>query len=330
LIKPKEIRLSSPFPNQVGVEIEKWGRQTDFLRLYQAAYIGMRMLKRGIPRLHAHFAGMAARTGYWVWKFFDIPYSFTAHANDIFAPRPFVIGLDLLIESATDVVTESDHAANFLAERYPGSAAKVHRVYNGLELSNFIQADFQSSTPLIVSVGRLVEKKGFADLIAACRLLKEKGQRFRCEIIGEGPLEMALREQIDRDGLTQTECELIGPLPQTAIAQRLAAANVFALPCMTEASGGMDNLPSVIIEAMASGLPVVSTTIAGVPEMVEAGVTGELVPEKNPQALSEAIKAFLIDRERAQQFGRAGLTRARQKFAIEKSARALIALFGKH
>jgi colanic acid/amylovoran biosynthesis glycosyltransferase len=316
-------------PVEAGSEIEQWGRQTDFLRLYQAAYVGMRIRERAIPRLHAHFAGMAARTAYWINKFFGIPYSFTAHANDIFAPRPFAVSLDLLIESASAVVTESDHAAKLLKERYPKSAEKVYRVYNGVELADFTVADFKSTLPLIVSVGRLVEKKGFADLIEACRLLKEKGHHFRCEIIGEGSLEKLLRDQIERSGLEKAECELIGPLPQTAIAQRLASARVFALPCVAEASGGMDNLPSVIIEAMSAGLPVVSTFIAGVPEMIDADITGELVQPHDPVAISKALERFLIDPVRARQFGERALARARKKFAIEKSARALISLFEK-
>lgn len=316
-------------PEAAGRALERWGRQTDFLRLHQAAYVGRRLPQAGIRQLHAHFAGMAARTAYWIKEFFGIPYSFTAHANDIFAPRTFAIDLDRLIEAASTVITESDHAANFLRERHPSSAAKIHRVYNGLELSHFALADFASPTPLIISVGRLIEKKGFADLIEACRLLKENGRHFSCEIIGEGPLETSLREQIERSGLTEADVKLAGPLPQEQIGRRLAAATVFALPCATEATGGMDNLPTVIMEAMAAGLPVVSTAIAGVPEMVESGVTGELAPPNEPEALAAAIDRFLTDPACARQFGRAGRTRAQEKFSIDKSARELIAHFSR-
>lgn len=316
-------------PETVGRALEQWGRQTDFLRLHQAAYVGRRLQRDGIRQLHAHFAGMAARTAYWIKEFFGIPYSFTAHANDIFAPRPFAIDLERLIEAANVVITESDHAANFLRERHPGSAAKIHRVYNGLELSHFALADFASATPLIISVGRLIEKKGFADLIEACRLLKENGRHFGCEIIGEGPLETTLREQIERSGLTEADVRLAGPLPQEQIGRRLAAATVFVLPCITEVTGGMDNLPTVIMEAMAAGLPVVSTAIAGVPEMVISGATGELAPPNEPKALAAAIDTFLSDPGRAQQFGQAGRARAREKFSIEKSALELIAHFSR-
>ncbi len=304
--------------------IEDWGRQTDFLRLYQAAYVGAR-LPEG-THLHAHFAGMAARTAYWVKQFFGIPFSFTAHANDIFVPRSFAIGLDRLIETASAVVTESEYAANYLKARFPESAAKIQCVYNGLDVSSFSRADFKASVPLIVSVGRLIEKKGFSDLIEACRVLAESRCNFRCEIIGEGPLESDLRAQIENSNLRE-KVTLVGAQSQAEIRRRLAAANVFALACTTDSSGGTDNLPTVIMEAMAAGLPVVSTTLAGIPEMVQPGVTGELVPVKSPQALARAIEQIITNPSRAREFGDKGLARAREKFSIESTVRTLVTLF---
>src|SRR6266849_5513306 len=162
--------------------LDEWGRRTDFLRLYQAVYVGLRLQKMGICHVHAHFAGMAARTAFWIGKFFPISFSFTAHANDIFAPRDFEISLDKLVDAARVVVTETDYAEKFLREHFSGSADRIHRIYNGLDLTLFKPSNFASAAPLIVTVGRLIPKKGFADLIRACRLLKERGKLFRCEI----------------------------------------------------------------------------------------------------------------------------------------------------
>jgi glycosyltransferase involved in cell wall biosynthesis len=306
--------------------IEKWGRQSDFLRLYQAVYVGLRLQQRGLHHLHAHFAGMAARTAFWIKEFFGIPYSFTAHANDIFAPRDFVVSLAKLMESAAAIVTVSDYAAGLLKERYPESAARVHRIYNGVDLSRFHSPDFGSGIPAIISIGRLIEKKGFADLIEACRLLQPRGRGFSCEIIGEGPLEAALQAQIAQAGL-QSIVKLVGPQTQSQIALRLANATIFVLPCTREEGGGMDNLPTVIIEAMAAGLPVISTPLAGVPEMVEHEGSGELVPEHDPKAICAAMERCIADPVRARRFGDRGREIAREKFSIEASAQALRALF---
>ncbi|PYI91075.1 MAG: hypothetical protein DME97_15200 [Verrucomicrobia bacterium] len=307
--------------------VEKWGRQSDFLRLYQAIYVGTRLQEQGLRHIHAHFAGMAARTAYWIKEFFAIPYSFTAHANDIFAPRDFVVSLAQLIKNAAAVVTVSDFAVRLLQERFPQGAAQIHRVYNGVDLSRFQPSDFSARPAAIVSIGRLIEKKGFEDLISACALLRSRQGDFHCSIIGEGPLEETLRTQIAANGLEQS-VELTGPQTQAQIAERLAHATVFALPCTREADGGMDNLPTVIMEAMAAGLPVISTPLGGIPEMVEPGVNGELVPERDPAALGAAIERLIADPEQARRFGKRGREIAREKFSIETSVRQLRGLFG--
>lgn len=311
---------------QARTAITEWGRQSDFLRLYQAIYIGVRLQEKGLRHIHAHFAGMAARTAYWINEFFGTPFTFTAHANDIFAPRDFVVSLAKLIERAAGVVTVSDYAVRLLQERFQESRQKIHRVYNGVDLSRFSATDFAGPPPQIVSIGRLIEKKGFRDLISACALLRSRGVTFQCRIIGEGPLEESLRAQVAAEGLAQV-VELTGPQTQTEIAKRLAHTTVFALPCTREADGGMDNLPTVIMEAMAAGLPVISTPLAGVPEMVEDGVNGLLVPERNPSVLADAIARLLDNPGEARALGNRGREIAREKFSIETSARQLRQLF---
>src|SRR5438067_7640650 len=237
--------------------LDEWGRRTDFLRLYQAIYIGLHLQETGIRHVHAHFAGMAARTAFWIGRFFPITFSFTAHANDIFAPRNFEIDLDKLIGAARAIITETDYAKKFLQERFPKRADRIHRIYNGLNLAEFRRADFSSASPAIIAVGRLIAKKGFADLIQACRLLVERGKSFRCQIFGEGPLEEKLRRQIEE--LKLRNCvELPGSKPQHEIRKYLAAGTVFVLPSVMDSEGGRYNLPTVIMEAIATGLPVIS------------------------------------------------------------------------
>jgi glycosyltransferase involved in cell wall biosynthesis len=305
--------------------LEEWSRRTDFLRLYQAVYVGSRLHDAGIRHVHAHFAGMAARTAFWIAKFFPITFSFTAHANDIFAPRNFEIGLDKLVSAARTIVTETDYSERFLRERFPERANRIHRIYNGLNLGEFGHANFSADPPLIVAIGRLIAKKGLANLIRACALLDERKRSFRCEIFGEGPLEKELRAQVEDLGLRE-RVQLPGPKPQHELRAYLAAASVFVLPSVTEAEGGMDNLPTVIMEAMATGLPVVSTRIGGIPEMVIENETGFLVQPEDAAALADAIEKVINDRSLGQRLGQAGYQRAQALFSIEKNVREFCAL----
>ncbi|PYL28521.1 MAG: hypothetical protein DMF39_08760 [Verrucomicrobia bacterium] len=305
--------------------LDEWGRRTDFLRLYQAVYVGLRLREMGIGHVHAHFMGMAARTAFWIHKFFPVTFSFTAHANDIFAPRNFEVGLVKLVDAARVIVTVSDYAKKFLQERFPERAARIRHIYNGLNLAEFGRADFSSAPPLILAVGRLIAKKGFADLICACGLIAERGKSFRCEIIGEGPLEDELRGQIERLNL-QDRVALSGARPMGEVRRRLIAANVFVLPSIIDPDGGMDNLPTVIMEAMATGLPIVSTTIGGIPEMVVENETGFLVQPGDAAALADAIEQVIDDRLLARRLGQGGYERAQQLFSIDKNVRELCTL----
>ena len=308
---------------EVIATLDEWGRRTDFLRLYQAIYIGLRLQRMGITHIHAHFAGMAARTAFWIQKFFGISFSLTAHANDIFTPRDFEIGLDKLVGAARAIITETDYAKKFLQERFPERADRIHRIYNGLNLAEFSHADFSSVRPLVVAVGRLIDKKGFADLIQACRLLVDCRKSFRCQIFGEGPLEEKLRRQSEELKL-QNCVELPGPRPQHEIRKYLAAGTVFVLPSVIDPEGGMDNLPTVIMEAMATGLPVISTAIGGIPEMVIDNETGLLVSAGDADGLADAIEKVIVDLSLARRLGENGYRRTVQLFSIEKNVRELL------
>src|ERR1700730_9589984 len=318
----RRVSRKGKLTREIVAALDEWGRRPDFLRLYQAVYVGVRLRQGGIHHVHAHFAGLAVRTAFWIDKFFDIRFSFTAHANDIFAPRNFEIGPDKLVNAARLIITETDYAAKFLRERFPDRADRIHRIYNGLNLAEFRRADFSTAPPAIVAIGRLIDKKGFPYLIHACRLLKDRGKSFRCEIIGEGPLEKELRAQIDRLDL-QNCVKLLGAKPQHEIAERLAAGTVFVLPSVIGPDGGMDNLPTVIMEAMATGLPVISTAIGGIPEMVVENETGVLVPAGDADALARAIEKVIADLSFARQLGENGHQRASELFSIATNVRQL-------
>src|SRR5437773_1001094 len=298
-----------------------WRGKPDSLRLHQATYIGTHLQKLGVRHVHTHFAGMAARTAFWMKKFFGIDYSVTVHANDIFVPANFEIGLSKILSSATAVIAVSDFAANQLRERFPENARRVHRIYNGIDCAQFKRAQFERP-PLILSIGRLISKKGFDVLIDACALVRQRGHGFRCEIIGEGPLLEELQARIHGQDLRK-HVNLAGPQTQSGIAARLSQATVFALPCRIDPDGAMDNLPTVVMEAMAAGLPVVSTDVGGISEMVRDRETGLLVAQNDPAATADALSQLIGNIELAQSFGGKACKRAEEIFSIEKNVHAL-------
>jgi colanic acid/amylovoran biosynthesis glycosyltransferase len=233
-------------------------------------------------------------------------------------PNDFEIGFAEIFGSAREIVTVSDFAADHLRRKFPTAATRVHRVYNGIDLDEFARARFEKP-PLILSVGRLIHKKGFDILIEACARMRELD--FRCEIIGEGPLAKELQAQIARAGMNG-RISLEGARTRREIAANLGAATMFVLPCRIEEDGGMDNLPTVIMEAMAASLPVISTDVGGIAEMVGAR-TGYLVSPDNPHAVAEAAESLLRDEKLAREFGAAGRENCAKLFSLEKNVRAL-------
>ena len=321
--------------------LRQWQGRADKRRVHEAIWIGAQLWhpqaadEQGAApplHIHTHFAGIAARTCWWLRRLYGVDYSFTGHANDLFSREPGASPLQLpqLMNDARLVVTVSDYSAGLLRERYPTAANKVVRVYNGMDIAPFAAAarpPQERQRGLIVSIGRLIEKKGFDDLIRACGLLHGKGLDFQCEIIGDGPLEAELRQQIDAAGLQKT-VHLIGPRSQEEIRETLGArASIFALPCVIERDGGMDNLPTVIMEAMAAGLPCVSTRLAGVPEMVIHERSGLLCEARQPEEFARLLQRLLENPDAAWAMGAAGQIHAREQFAQEVTAGQLLNLF---
>lgn len=314
------------YPLRVAWVIRRWRQRRDRLRLLEAAWLGARLKAQGIEHVHTHFAGISARTAWWMWKFYGISYSFTAHANDVFCGEDAAssVSIDSLVRDARFVVTVSDFSLAWLRERFDQSANKFFRVYNGLSFDSVLSlpGSGADSLPSILSVGRLIEKKGFEDLIDACAALKVEGLQFHCRIVGDGPLRSSLADRIAR--LNCSDCvELCGALPQEMVRDLLAKASLFVLACVPEADGGMDNLPTVIVEAMAYALPVVSTDLAAVPEMVVDGETGFVVAQRDAAALAEAMKKLMLDPSLATRFGLAGQALGRRKFALANTVARL-------
>jgi len=295
-------------------------------RAQNASYFAELFTCNGIDHFHVHFANRAAHTALFLKAMANIPFSITAHGQDFMAD----LGNDDLLReicaAAEFVAVETEYSRGLMAQRCPDSAAKIHRVYNGMNLDNFSRAaaTVQTAEPVqILSVGRLVTFKGFEYLIEACEQMRQRNVQFRCEIIGDGPLRESLQQRIDElrlGGLVT----LLGALPQDRVIDKLQRCDVFALASTVDDAGASDIFPTVILEAMASARPVVSTTVAGIPEAVVDKETGLLVPADESGLFADALEILCRDGELRARYGSAGRTRVENHFQVETTVRPLI------
>jgi colanic acid/amylovoran biosynthesis glycosyltransferase len=296
-------------------------------RVHEAIHLGPLLEREGISAVHAHFAGVATRTAWWLKQLFGVPYSFTGHANDIFVEKPDQrVPLGQLIQDAEFVATETEFSTQYLQSKFPQSAGKIHRVYNGLNLDPFRPANPDVGSLKIIAIGRLIPKKGFGILIEAFNILIAKGLKMRCRIVGAGPEHVPLRQLVDRLALGKF-VELSGPKAQPEIVELLADSNLFVFPAVEDKTGDRDNLPTVIIEAMASGLPVVATGLGGIGEIVTHQANGLIVPERDVDALADAIAFMAEHPDLRKRYGQNGLATVKEKFRVETTVAGLIGLF---
>ncbi len=287
--------------------------------LLQAVMIARAVRERGIEHLHAHFANVAATVARIAARLAEVPYSLTAHAKDIFHEDVDAEHLRRLLRDAAAVVTVSDFNARHLAAVCPEAAPRIHRVYNGVELDRFPFAAPAERRPRIAGVGRLVEKKGWGDLIDACRLLADRGRSFDCVIAGGGMLEPELRAQVERLGL-ERHVTLAGPRSQEQVRALVQDAAVLAAPCVLAKDGNRDGLPTVLLEAMALGTPCVSTDVTGIPEVLHDGETGLTVPEHDPSRLAAALERLLDDAELRVRLATAARRLVEERFDVHANA----------
>jgi colanic acid/amylovoran biosynthesis glycosyltransferase len=270
--------------------------------------------------IHAHFVDRAALVALVAGRLLDAPFSATAHANDIYVDP---VLLPEKLSEATFVVTCTRFNQEHLAS-IPGGGS-VRCIYHGVEVGR-LRADRSGaprSRPLVLSIGQLKEKKGFRYLIEACRILSDRGIDFDCQIVGDGPLRADLAAQIATSSLGD-HVRLTGALPHDRVLELFDESAVFALACVTGANGDRDGIPNVILEAMAKEVPVVSTRHSGIPEAVEDGESGLLVPTGDAAALADALEQLLGDPAMRERLGRRGRAVVEERFDVDRNARALL------
>lgn len=304
-------------------------RERDFdvwRRFTQAGYLATLLERDGVTRLHAHFAHGATHVALLAGMFLDLPFSFSAHARDIYTAKRSLLREKIAL--ARYVVTCTETNRTHLRELVEGDQRdKVLHAYHGVNLAKFLPSDgvARAEPPLVLAVGRLVEKKGFAHLLLACRMLLDRGLMFRCTIIGEGP-ERATLQTLVRLHRLESVVALPGARTQEELVGEYRRATLLALPCRVLSNGDRDGIPNVLVEAMAIGLPVVSTAISGIPELVESGVNGLLVPQDDDAALASAIGLLLHDGALRARLTRSARATVEQRFDSAATARRLAEL----
>ncbi|MCR4405517.1 MAG: glycosyltransferase [Anaerolineae bacterium] len=277
--------------------------------------------------IHADFALNAATVAMVASWLTGRPFSFTAHAADIFVDP---ILLREKIAAASFVVSISEYNKRHLVSIAGdnGVAGKIHLVHYGLNIDQFTPNPNRkpNAVPVLLTVGRLVEKKGLQYLVKACRILVEQGYEFECLIVGQGPEEKMLRQLIREYGLGE-RVHLLGAMPQERVRELFRRADLFVLPCVVASNGDRDGIPVVLIEAMAMGLPVVSTSLSGIPELIENGVSGWVVSPHDEEELAGAMAKLLRDPHQRARMGAVGRRKVLEEFNIERSAAQLCALF---
>jgi len=296
---------------------------------------GRPVIMDAIQATVAAFAHRPATVAWMASMITGLPFSLTGHAKDIYVPDLNPAGLlGRKLDAASFVVTCTETNRRHLLAMAPG--AEVHTVYHGLnaDFARLVEADASPAPPSrergrlrVLGAGRHVPKKGFDVLIEACALLRDEGHDVELRIVGgRGEATEALRRLIDARGMQEGAC-LAGPCSQEELLAQLRAADVFCLPCRVLDNGDRDGIPNVLVEAMAAGVPVVTTPVSGIPELVVDGVNGRLVPPDSASAVANAVAALHRDRALARRLGAAAQATVGDRFDGDRQAETLAALF---
>ena len=294
-----------------------------FYRFLAACRVASILRQENCCHLHAHFAHVPTDIAMYAASLGGIPFSFTAHANDIFE-RGYL--LSEKISRSAFAITISEFNRDFMGAK-GGKPGKIHIVRCGVDSAQFSPASPKPLTPpyLIGTIGRMVEKKGFDTLLHAAALLQKRGVDFRLAIVGGGPLENELHATADKLGLTGV-VDFPGPLANAHVPPWLRSLDLFVLPCQQDANGDMDGIPVVLMEAMATGVPVISTRISGLPELISHEREGLLVKPRSAKALAGAITELLFNNDLRASFSTNGRLKVKSEFDLDVNICRLIKL----
>ncbi len=294
----------------------------------RAVWMADHFKSEGINHIHAHYATHPALVAWLINRLTGISYSVTVHAHDIFVEKPM---LATKLQDSVFVSSISEFNRKYLADMFgPWVQQKTQIVRCGIDPAYYeneknMNAD-ETGRLEIISIGSLQPYKGHIFLVKACIELKKRGIPFRCRIVGGGDLRSMLARAI-RDGQLTDCVELIGPRTQDEVSRLLQTANCYVQPSIITPSGKMEGIPVALMEAMVSCIPVVATSISGIPELVRNGDTGWLVPPENEGALADALLQVYRDPLEARKRACSGRGWVLEEFELSSNARKLSSLF---
>lgn len=284
--------------------------------------------KLGVDILHTHFYGIASAITALIAGTAGIPFTYTCHAVDIFVnPDPKVMRRHM--DAAGKVITPSDYNKDYLRQLTGVEEDKIEVVRACLDINKFKLVQKQESGTNILTVGRLVRKKGLNYAILAIAEVVKEFPDLRYRIIGEGPQKKELMQLVKSLGL-EGHVEFLGNMGGGQdFLKHLSEAAFMLLPCIRPENGDLDVCPLVLQEAMCARVPVVSTDLSAIPELVENGKQGLIVPPNDVRQLVVAIKTMLSDKELRTKMGQAGPEKIDQKFNIHKEVARLLSIWQK-
>jgi glycosyltransferase involved in cell wall biosynthesis len=279
-------------------------------RLKVAALLAHRLVRLGAPPVYIHFAHKPATAGRFAALLAGTPYALSAHAKDVWTTPPKE--LRAKVRGAETVLACTRESQQYLSS-LAGSHTPVHLVHHGVDVPPEPLPPPANDVPLVVGVGRLVDKKGYDTLLRAIGILRDRGVAAHLRLGGDGPAWGALQRLV-HDLSIEDRVTFLGPLEASEVQSEYERADVFSLPCRQLLDGDRDGLPNVIVEAMVRGLPVVSTTLPGVSEAVTDGESGLLVEPDDEHALADALQRALQDDELRARLGATARETAATRF----------------
>ncbi len=294
---------------------------------YCAFYLAYRFKKDKIRHIHAPWACGCASAAWLASQLTNIPFSFTMRAWDIHPPDGLI---QIKTRDALFIRSETQYNIDYLQEFTGCFDDKFHLTYNGVPMAKGNNRSVRMIPPYqLLAIGRIVGKKGYEFLLHACALLKDDSINFHLHLVGDG-LHLSRLKRLCKSLQLEHYVTFHGFQSYEKIPEYFLKSDIFIMPSIIHSSGDRDGIPTVLLEALLHHVPVISTPVSGIPELIENGITGLLVPQRDPAALADAIHLFITNKEQAIAMAIRGNRKIADLFNAEKNHKQVLALYSNY